>query len=85
MPNLASDSICFEKYLELFAQEYPDDLHIIQLDSCGRRFHSGERSMPKMHPIDLTAEEFDPQNLTHWLLVLGFIGMAFMVSGLWAR
>jgi transposase len=27
------DSICFEKYLELFAQEYPDDLHIIQLDN----------------------------------------------------
>ncbi len=27
------DSICFEKYLELFSQEYPDDLHIIQLDN----------------------------------------------------
>ena len=26
------DSICFEKYLELFAKQYPEDLHIIQLD-----------------------------------------------------
>jgi hypothetical protein len=26
------DSICFEKYLELFAQQFPEDLHIIQLD-----------------------------------------------------
>ncbi len=34
-----------------------------------------------MHPIDLTAEEFDPQNLTHWLLVLAFIGMA--IYGFW--
>lgn len=29
------DSICFEKYLELFVQQYPDDLHIIQLDNGG--------------------------------------------------
>lgn len=29
------DSICFEKYLELFAKEYPEDLHIIQLDNGG--------------------------------------------------
>jgi transposase len=27
------DSICFEKYLELFSEKYPDDLHIIQLDN----------------------------------------------------
>jgi hypothetical protein len=27
------DSICFEKYLELFAKQYPEDLHIIQLDN----------------------------------------------------
>ncbi|WP_034936742.1 transposase [Gloeocapsa sp. PCC 73106] len=27
------DSICFEKYLELFAEKYPQDLHIIQLDN----------------------------------------------------
>ena len=29
------DSICFEKYLELFAQKYPNDFHIIQLDNGG--------------------------------------------------
>lgn len=29
------DSICFEKYLELLAQKYPDELHIIQLDNGG--------------------------------------------------
>lgn len=27
------DSICCEKYLELFAKQYPEDLHIIQLDN----------------------------------------------------
>ncbi len=29
------DSICFEKYLELFAQQYPQEFHIIQLDNGG--------------------------------------------------
>ncbi len=32
------DTVCFEKFLELFATAYPDDLHIIQLDNGG--FHS---------------------------------------------
>lgn len=27
------DTICFEKFLELFSQAYPSDLHIIQLDN----------------------------------------------------
>jgi transposase len=27
------DSICFEKYLELFAQKFPEDFHVIQLDN----------------------------------------------------
>ncbi len=27
------DTVCMEKYLELFAEKYPDDLHIIQLDN----------------------------------------------------
>ncbi len=46
MPNLASDSICFEKYLELFAQEYPDDLHIIQLDN-GQLHKASELTIPE--------------------------------------
>jgi len=29
------DSICFEKYLEIFAQKYPDELQMIQLDNGG--------------------------------------------------
>ena len=29
------DSICFEKYLELFAQEYPEEFHVIQLGNGG--------------------------------------------------
>ena len=29
------DTVCFEKFLELFAQAYPDDVHIIQLDNGG--------------------------------------------------
>lgn len=32
------DLICFEKFLELFSQSYPDDLHIIELDNGS--FHS---------------------------------------------
>lgn len=31
------DTVCFEKFLDLFAQTYPSDLHIIQLDNGG--FH----------------------------------------------
>lgn len=33
-----SDTICFEKFLELFSEKYPRDLHIIQLDNGG--FHN---------------------------------------------
>jgi transposase len=32
------DTVCFEKFLELFAAAYPLDLHILQLDNGG--FHS---------------------------------------------
>jgi transposase len=32
------DTVCFEKFLELFAAAYPNDLHIIQLDNGG--FHN---------------------------------------------
>jgi len=32
------DTVCFEKFLELFATAYPEELHIIQLDNGG--FHS---------------------------------------------
>lgn len=27
------DSICFEKYLELFSEQFKDDFHVIQLDN----------------------------------------------------
>ena len=32
------DTVCFEKFLELFASKYPADLHIIKVDNGG--FHS---------------------------------------------
>jgi transposase len=32
------DTVCFEKFLELFASKYYEDLHIIQLDNGG--FHN---------------------------------------------
>jgi transposase len=32
------DTICFEKFLELFSEAYPEDLHIIQVDNGS--FHS---------------------------------------------
>lgn len=28
------DTVCFEKFLELFAATYPQEIHIIQLDNC---------------------------------------------------
>jgi putative transposase len=31
-------SVCFEKFIELFASEHPEDLHIIQVDNGG--FHN---------------------------------------------
>ena len=34
-----------------------------------------------MSSLDFPAEEFDPQNLEHWLLVLGFIGLS--AYGFW--
>jgi transposase len=33
-----SSTVCFEKFLELFASKYPLDLHIIQVDNGG--FHN---------------------------------------------
>jgi transposase len=30
--------VCFENFLELFASEYPEDLHLIQVDKVG--FHN---------------------------------------------
>ncbi|MEG4076059.1 transposase [Microcoleus sp. Pol14C2] len=30
--------MCFEKFLDLFASEYPEDLHLIQVDNGG--FHN---------------------------------------------
>jgi len=32
------DTLCFEKFLELFASKYHEDLHIIQVDNGG--FHN---------------------------------------------
>ena len=32
------DTVCFEKFLELFASKYHEDLHIIQVDNVG--FHN---------------------------------------------
>ena len=33
------DGLCFQEYLKWFSQQYPDDLHIIQLDNG--RLHTG--------------------------------------------
>ena len=40
------DTVCMEKYLELFAEKYPDDLHIIQLDN-GPLHQSLNMSIPE--------------------------------------
>ena len=32
------DTVCFEKFLELFVSKYHDDLHIVQVDKVG--FHN---------------------------------------------
>ena len=33
------DGLCFQEYLKWFSQQYPDDLHIVQLDNG--RLHTG--------------------------------------------
>ncbi len=53
------NSICFEKYLELFAQEFPDDLHIIQLDN-GSPHQALELEIPD-HIILLFQPPYSPQ------------------------
>jgi transposase len=38
--------VCFQKFLELFASEYPENLHIIQVDKVG--FHNSLKlSLPE--------------------------------------
>ena len=39
------DTACFEKFLELFSQAYPDEIHIIQLDN-GRAHLGLDLSIP---------------------------------------
>ena len=39
------DTPCFEKFLELFSQQYPDEVHIIQLDN-GRGHLGLDLSIP---------------------------------------
>ena len=39
------DTACFEKFLELFSQSYPNEIHIIQLDN-GKPHHSLDLSIP---------------------------------------
>ena len=39
------DTACFEKFLELFSQTYPDEIHIIQLDN-GRAHLGLDLSIP---------------------------------------
>ncbi|MGB3510074.1 MAG: transposase [Microcoleaceae cyanobacterium] len=40
------DTVCMEKYLELFAEKYPNNLHIIQLDN-GLLHQSLNMSIPE--------------------------------------
>ncbi len=40
------DTACFEKFLELFSQAYPNEIHIIQLDN-GRPHLSLDLSIPE--------------------------------------
>ena len=40
------DTMCFQEYLKIFSQRFPEDLHVIQLDN-GRFHHSQSLEMPK--------------------------------------
>ncbi len=51
--------MCFEKFLELFATAYPDDLHIIQLDNGG--FHSSLNLSIPENVILLFQSAYSPQ------------------------
>lgn len=39
------DTMCFQEYLKIFSQRFPEDLHIIQLDN-GRFHHSKDLEIP---------------------------------------
>jgi transposase len=51
--------VCFEKFLELFATAYPDDLHIIQLDNGG--FHSSLNLSIPENVIVLFGPAYSPE------------------------
>lgn len=67
------DTICFEKFLELFSQAYPEDFHIIQVDNGS--FHSSLQlhipdniillfqpsHTPQVNPIERLWEEIKEQ------------------------
>lgn len=67
------DTICFEKFLELFSQAYPEDFHIIQVDNGS--FHSSLQlhipdniillfqpsHSPQVNPIERQGEEIKEQ------------------------
>lgn len=53
------DTICFEKFLELFSSAYPEDFHIIQLDNGS--FHSGIQLQVPDNIILLFQPEYTPQ------------------------
>jgi len=67
------DTICFEKFLELFSQSYPEDFHIIQVDNGS--FHSSLQLQipnniillfqpshtPQVNPIERLWEEIKEQ------------------------
>ena len=53
------DTPCFEKFLELFSQQYPDEVHIIQLDN-GRGHLGLDWSIPD-HVILLFQPPYCPE------------------------
>ncbi len=57
--SVTHDSICFEKYLELFSQKFPEDLHIIQLDN-GSPHQAFELDIPE-NIILLFQPPYSPQ------------------------
>jgi hypothetical protein len=60
--------VCFEKFLELFATAYPEDLHIIQLDNGG--FHSSLNLSIPENVILLFQPAYSPEILVIFLAYL---------------
>jgi transposase len=83
------DTICFQKFLQQLSQEYPEDLHIIQLDNGGFHLTSWlpipnniillfqPSHSPEVNPIERLWKEL--KKYLHWQLFSSLDELRFAV------